>query len=260
MSLSLNSRVVRVLVGTWLPVLIIWLWWNLSADSTDPYWPPLQVIWERFLELWAFDQVPVHVVPSLRNLFFGLAIGVSAGILIGAHVGLSTTAARFIIPVVDFLRSIPSIAFIPVFIMFFGLEGEMRIAVISFATCFPVLLATNQGVRSTDPTLLDTVRALRFSSFQILWRVRLPAAGPRIFAGIQLSVLIGFIVMIGSEILGAGFGIGAFAKITADSFLIVDAWTATILMGLLGYGVYLIFRGVERFVLRWYYAANKLEM
>jgi ABC-type nitrate/sulfonate/bicarbonate transport system permease component len=256
----MNSRIVRFLVGAWLPVLLMWVWWTLSADSTNPYFPPLEQIWQRFLELWVFDQVPIHVLPSLRNLFIGLAIGVAAGILVGAHIGLSNLASRLVIPVVDFVRSVPSIAFIPIFIIFFGLEAEMRIAVIAFSTCFPVLLATSQGVRSTDPTLLDTVRALRFSPFQILWKVRLPAAGPQIFAGIQLAVLIGFIVMIGSEILGAGFGIGAFAKITADSFLIVDAWTATILMGLIGYALYLIFRVVERIVLRWYYAANKLEM
>jgi sulfonate transport system permease protein len=260
MKLSMNSRTVRFLAGAWLPIVIIWAWWELSADSTDPYWPPLQVIWARFLELWVFDLIPIHLLPSLRNFAIGVGLGIAVGILGGAHLALSTTAARFVIPVVDFIRSIPSIALIPIFIMFFGLEGEMRIAVIAFATCFPVLLATNQGVRGTDPTLLDTVRALRFSPFKILWRVRLPAAGPQIFAGLQLAVLIGFIVMIGSEILGAGFGIGAFAKITADSFLIIDAWTATILMGLLGYVLYLIFRGVERFALRWYYAANKLEM
>lgn len=257
--MNISKTFGRFLIGAWLPVLLIAWWWFGSMDSTDPYWPPLKAIWEQTVNLWVFDNVPIHMAPSLRNLFVGLFLGIALGVLIGAHLALSPLATRFVLPVVDFLRSIPSIAFIPIFIMFFGLEGTMRVAVITFVVTFPVLLTTIQAVRSTDPTLLDTVKVYGFSQFQTLWRVRLPAGAPQLFAGFQLALLVAFVVTIGSEILGAGFGLGAFTKIASDSFLVLDAWTGVIVMGLIGYVLFQVFEWVERYVLRWYYGAKKLE-
>lgn len=259
MTLTMNNRFVRFLLGIWLPILLIYLWWTISATSENPYFPPLEQIWEQFKFLWVFDNIPTNLVPTLQNLFVGLAIGISSGVLIGAHLGLSKYATRMFMPIIDFVRSIPSIAKIPIFIMFFGIDSTMRVAVIAFVTCFPVMIATIQAVRSTDPTLVDTGKVFRLSGFQMLWKVRLPSASPQLFASFQLAVQIGFLIAIGAEILGAGFGLGAFTKIAQDSFLIVDMWTGVILMGIVGYLLFLAFEIVERITLRWYYGAKKLE-
>ncbi len=256
--MTVSRRLLAVLIGAWLPVLLVYLWWTASAESTNPYFPPLSVIWTRFLELWVFDQVPVHVVPSLQNLAVGYAIAVVAGVGVGAVLGVSRRTARYVEPVVDFLRSIPAVATVPVFIVIFGLDASMRIAAISVAATWPILIATMQGVRATDPTLLDTAAVFRITGAQQLWRVRLPAAQPIIFSGLQLGLQIAFVVTIASEYLGAGFGIGAFTLIATDSFLILDAWTGVILMGLLGYAINIVFDIVERIALRWYIGQKKL--
>ncbi len=256
---TLKNRAIRVLIGAWLPLLIIWVWWTWSANANDPFFPPLSVIWEDFRYLWVFDNVPTHLVPTLRNIFLGLAIGASAGVVIGAHLALSGYATRAAMPIIHFLRSIPPIALVPIFIVFFGIETEMRVALISFVTLFPVMLATMQAVRSTDETLVDTTRAFRFSAFRTLWQVRLRAGLPQLFASLQLAVQIAFLVAIAAEILGAGLGLGAFTKLAQDSFQVVDMWTGVVLMGLVGYGLFLALEIVEHIALRWYYGARRLE-
>ena len=130
---KLGRWLLMVLIGAWLPVLLVYLWWTASAESTNPFFPPLSAIWSRFLELWVFEGWPTHVVPSLRNLAIGFTIGIVVGLVGGALLGASRSASRYVEPVVDFLRSIPPVATVPVFIVFFGLEASMRIAAIAVA-------------------------------------------------------------------------------------------------------------------------------
>ena len=252
------SKVLLNLTGAWLPVALIILWWNVSADSSNPFFPPLSVIWQQFTTIWFSDQFVINAVPSLRNLLIGYAIAVVVGLVLGAYIGASRTLGSYIEPVADFIRSIPPVATVPIFIVIFGLGMQMRIAAISVSALFPILLATIQAVRSTDRVLLDTTKTMRLTPSQVLWRVRMPAGLPMIFSGLQLGLQVAFIVTIASEYLGAGFGMGAFTLIAADSFMILDAWTGVILMGLLGYGINLIFDVVQRIMLSWYVGQKKL--
>ena len=250
--------IVAVLLAAWLPVLLITWWWNASADSENPFFPPLEQIWAQFQLNWVFANVPLHLVPSLQNLFTGFAIAVVAGIVLGVLIGASANGTRYVEPIVDFIRAIPPVALVPVFILLLGLDSAMRIASIAFAATFPILLATIEGVRSTNGVLLDTASVFRLPRGEVLWRVRLPAAMPMVFAGLQVGFQIAFVVTIASEYLGSGFGLGAFTLIATDSFMILDAWTGVLLLGLLGYALSLLFDLVERLSLRWYYGQKKL--
>lgn len=250
--------ILSVLIAAWLPILLITWWWNASATSENPYFPPLEQIWEQFKLNWFWQYFPIHVVPSLQNLFMGFAIAVVAGIGLGVIVGASQTATTYVEPVVDFFRAIPGVALVPIFILLFGLDSAMRVASIAFAATMPILIATIEGIRMTNPVLLDTAAVFQLPPRRTLWRVRLPNAMPVVFAGLQVGLQIAFIVTIASEYLGSGFGLGAFTLISTDSFLIVDAWTGVLLLGLLGYALSLVFDIVERLSLRWYYGQKKL--
>ena len=250
--------ILAILIGGWLPVALIAWWWTASAESVDPYFPPLELIWEQFKFNWIWQFWGLHVMPTLQNLLVGFTISVALAIPLGVIVGSSPTVARYVEPVVDFIRSIPPVALIPAFILILGLESSMRIASIAFAASFPILLSTIEGVRSTNAVLLDTAKVFRLTQSQVLWRVRLPNAAPTVFAGLQVGFQIAFIVAIASEILGSGFGLGAFTLIATDSFMILDAWTGVMLLGILGYLLNIVFDVVERIALRWYYGQKKL--
>mgnify|MGYP006276086687 CR=1 FL=1 len=247
-----------ILIGGWLPVLLLTWWWNGSADSTDPFFPPLADIWEQFKFNWIWQFWGVHVMPTLQNLIVGFLLAVAIAIPLGVLVGSSASAARYIEPIVDFFRSIPPVALVPAFILILGLDASMRIFSIAFAASFPILLSTIEGVRSTNVVLLDTAAVFRLTRSQVLWRVRLPNAMPTVFAGLQVGFQIAFIVAIASEILGSGFGIGAFTLIATDTFMILDAWTGVMLLGILGYLLNIVFDIIERISLRWYFGQKKL--
>lgn len=254
----IGKWILAILIAGWLPVLLITWWWNASADSENPFFPPLEQIWEQFKVNWLFLNVPIHLVPSLQNLFTGFAIAVVVGITLGSIIGASSSASRYVEPVIDFFRAIPPVALVPVFILLLGLDSAMRVASIAFATTFPILIATIEGIRNTNVVLLDTASVFRLTPAQMLWRVRLPNAMPVVFGGLQVGLQIAFIVTIASEYLGSGFGLGAFTLIATDSFMILDAWTGVLLLGLLGYALSLVFDIVERISLRWYYGQKKL--
>jgi ABC-type nitrate/sulfonate/bicarbonate transport system permease component len=251
-------RILIVLIGAWIPVTIIYAWWTLSAESANPYFPPLSLILERFTELWFSQEFVVTVFPSLRNFILGYALACLIGIVLGTLIGGSRTGIKYAEPIIDFVRSIPAVATVPIFIVIFGLDIAMRVASITVAATMPILIATIQGVRSADVVQVETARVFHLSKSQQLWRVRLPGALPLIFSGLQLGLQIAFIVTIASEFLGSGFGIGSFTLIATESFLILDAWTGVILMGLLGYLINVVFDIVERFTLRWYYGQKKI--
>ncbi|MGA0208768.1 MAG: ABC transporter permease [Candidatus Nanopelagicales bacterium] len=251
-------RILIVLIGAWIPVLIVYLWWTSSAGSINPYFPPLSLIMDRFTELWFSHEFVTTVLPSLRNFLLGYALACIIGICLGTLIGGSQTGIRYAEPIIDFIRSIPAVATVPIFIVIFGLDIAMRVASITVAATMPILIATIQGVRSADVVQVETSRVLHLSRSRQLWRVRLPGAMPLIFSGLQLGLQIAFIVTIASEFLGSGFGIGSFTLIATESFLILDAWTGVILMGLLGYVINIAFDVVERFVLRWYYGQKKI--
>lgn len=247
-----------VLIGGWLPVALLAWWWNTSAGSVDPFFPPLDAIWEQFKFNWIWQYWGVHVMPTLQNLLIGFLIAVVIAVPVGVLIGSSPTSARYVEPVVDFIRSIPPVALVPIFILLLGFDSSMRIVSIAFAASFPILLSTIEGVRATNIVLLDTATVFRLTKGQVLWRVRLPNALPTVFAGLQVSFQIAFIVAIASEILGAGFGLGAFTLIASDSFMIIDAWTGVMLLGILGYLLNIVFDVVERISLRWYFGQKKL--
>lgn len=251
-------RILLILIGAWIPVVIVYLWWTSSADSTNPYFPPLSLIIERFSELWFSQEFVTTVVPSLRNFILGYALACVIGIVLGTLIGGSRTGIKYAEPIIDFVRSIPAVATVPIFIVIFGLDIAMRVASITVAASMPILIATIQGVRSADVVQVETARVFHLSRSQQLWRVRLPGAMPLIFSGLQLGLQIAFIVTIASEFLGSGFGIGSFTLVATESFLILDAWTGVILMGLLGYLINVIFDIAERFTLRWYYGQKKI--
>lgn len=252
------GKALIVVTGLWFPIALVTVWWTWSAGSTNPYFPSLSQILKRFAELWFSDQFAINVLPSLRNFAIGYALAIVIGIVLGTIIGGSRSGIKYAEPLIDFVRSIPAVATVPIFIVIFGLDIAMRVASITVAATMPILIATIQGIRSTDVVQLETARVFHLSRNRLLWRVRLPAALPLIFSGLQLGLQIAFIVTIASEFLGSGFGIGSFTLVATESFLILDAWTGVILMGLLGYVINIAFDIVERRTLSWYYGQKKI--
>jgi ABC-type nitrate/sulfonate/bicarbonate transport system permease component len=236
----------------WLPVALVAAWWFLSADSTSFYWPPLSKILSTFREDWLFAKVGSDLLPSLERCFVGYLIAVVMGVGVGLALGLYPLARRASEPVLDFFRAMPMPALLPIAIVALGVGNSSKVFLIAFGAVWSVLLATIDGVRGVDPSLLDMARSYRLSKRRTIRDVILPAASPQIFVGARVALAIALILMVFSELIAAAHGLGAFVLRSQQSFAIPEMWAGTILLGLIGYTANLGFSAVEHRVLAWH--------
>lgn len=235
-----------------LPAAILVTWWFVSANSTSPFFPPLQTILTTFAQTWLSDRVLSDIVPSLVRMFVGFGIAVVVGVLLGALLGRLRTVAYALNPLLQFCRSLPATALIPVAIVLFGIGDTPKIVLIAFVSCFPILLNTIDGVRNIDPVLEDVCRSFRLNKMQRFRWVQLHAASPQVISGMRVALSLAFVVMVSAEMLGATNGIGYVTLLAQQGFQIPLMWSGLILLGLLGLVINGIFILVERKLLRWY--------
>lgn len=241
-----------LLLRAWLPVSIVVVWWIGSTLAPSLYFPPLSVIVEEIVNEWIFGpRLTEDLIPTLANFAVGFAIAVVGGVVLGVILGRSPVLRAFLAPIINFLRSLPSPALIPIVLVLFGLGTSMSIALIAIGAIWPTLLNTIDGVRSVDTQVRDMTRSYRLSRWQVIFKVVLPAAGPQIAAGIRVSLQISIILIVVSEMVGATRGLGYFVLESQQLFRIPQTWAGTIMLGLLGYLLTQIFVLVERRVLRW---------
>ncbi|GAA4093714.1 ABC transporter permease [Nocardioides kongjuensis] len=253
----MTRRLWLVALELWLPVVVLIGWWVWSAGAAEPFFPPLREILTRFREMWLFDQFVSDVLPSLRNMVVGFAIASVVGIAVGMVLARVRLLREALEPLMHFVRATPGVALVPIFILLLGFGPSMKISIIATAAVFPTIIATMDGVRSADPVLLDISRAYQLTRRQRVTKVLLPAAGPQIFAGLQVSLQVAFVVMIASEMLGSTEGIGALTLLAQQSFAVTDMWSGIVLLGLLGYLVNLLFLLARSRVLHWYDGTRK---
>ncbi|AJW40138.1 ABC transporter permease [Rhodococcus sp. 15-725-2-2b] len=249
---SVVTRIRSIAVEAWLPVLLVGLWWFVSSSSSSFYFPPLREIMTRFADLWFSDQFAVHVVPSLRNFGIGFLLGVTIGILCGLALGSMPQTHRALSPTLEFIRATPVIALVPLTIVLLGTDVVQKVAIIAFACMWPTLLNTVDGVRAVDPLVRDVARSYRLGRWDSSMRVFLRSATPQIIAGMRTSVAVAVVAMVGSELFASSEGIGYFVLQSQRTYAMTDMWAGLIMLGLLGYGLNLLFALLERRTLRWH--------
>lgn len=242
-----------------VPVILLIWWWIGSAASTNPNFPSAQSIAARFQEIWLFDHFVSDVLPSLRNLVLGFGIAVVVGIFVGVLAGRVAWIGSMAEPIIGFFRSIPGVAFVPIMVTLLGFGTPMRVSSIALASTFPVLLATLDGIRSVDSNLVDVAKSYRMGWLKSIRNIYLPNAAPRIFAGLEVSLVIALVVMITSELMGTLHGIGSMTLAAQQTFDMTGMWAGILLLAFLGLFSNMIFRFVRHFVLRWYDGARRVS-
>jgi ABC-type nitrate/sulfonate/bicarbonate transport system permease component len=158
---------------------------------------------------------------------------------------------RLLEPITEFIRPIPSSAYIPVAILFLGIGNEMKVFVIFLACMFPILLNTYGGVRGIDSVLIDTGRTFGLSRVKALWQIILPASLPSILTGMRISLGIALIVAVVAEMITGNSGIGYFILDMQRIFRVPEMFAGIFTLGLLGFLINFIFLRVEGHFLRW---------
>lgn len=242
-----------------VPIVVLALWWILSANSTNVFFPPLQEILLTFWELAQTSSFWVNVGSSVGNLVLSFFLACVLGVVLGTAFGSNKYLSWLFEPTLNFFRAIPPVALVPIFVSIIGFGNEVRILSITLTALFPVLIAAMDGIRGTEPTMKMVARVYRLTWTERLFSVTLPAASPRILSGMQVGLIVAFVVMIASEMLGSSTGIGAATLLAQQTFAVTEMWSGILLLGVLGYVATTLFNIFRRRVLRWYIASQEQE-
>jgi NitT/TauT family transport system permease protein len=198
--------------------------------------------------------LPEHALATMYRVLVGLALAIAVGLPLGILMGRMRAVESFVLPLASALMPIPSLAWVPVFILWFGLGNTVAILIVFYAAVFPMLLNAWSGVRAVNPIWLRAAGAMGANGRALFWKVMIPGASPFIIAGLRQAFLRAWIAVVGAEMLAASdWGLG-WVIFDAKEFLNADVMLASLaVIGLIGFVFErLVFGSIERAtVVRW---------
>ena len=208
-------------------------------------------ILQTFADLTLSGELPTHLLVSLGRVATGLAIGVTVGTILALISGLSRRGEDLVDATVQMLRTLPFLALVPLFILWFGIGETPKIALVALGSTFPIYLTLFAGIRSVDAKLVEAGRILGLSQRELIRHVVLPGALPSALVGLHYALGVAWLSLVVAEQINAESGIG-FLVMTARDFLRTDIiLVGLIVYAILGLSADQIVRLLERRVLGW---------
>lgn len=207
------------------------------------------------------DRLPAlmpHMMQTLSTTLIGFSLGVSSGLLIGVIIGSSRVAYDTVYPLLVGFSSIPKVAVVPIFVLWFG-SGTLPAILTSFVICiFPVVVNVATGLATTEPELEDVLKSLGATRREVLWNVGLPRTMPYFFASLKVAITLSFVGTVLAETVASNRGIGNVMMIATSTFDVPLVFAGLFLLAFLGVVLYVIFTLIERQVTGW--ATRKTDL
>jgi NitT/TauT family transport system permease protein len=248
-----RSRTVTLARGL-TGVALLALMWEVAPRTglINPYFmPPLSKVLVAWWQLLLDGELVKHLDASLMRSGIGFGLAIVIGVPLGGAIAWYRPVRELLAPVLEIFRNTAALALLPVFVLILGIGETSKIAIVTYACFFPVLLNTISGVSTTDPQLLRTARVLGLSSVATFRKVVLPAALPTIFTGIRLAGAAALLVLIAAEMIGATAGLGYYINYAQNNFLIPQMYAAILTTAGVGLIVNYGLVAIERRLSRW---------
>lgn len=242
-----------IVLGMLVPVVLLGLWqWGATNGSfSSSQLPTPSAVFSALLELIERGTFWTHVAISLQRVLLGFAIGASAGLFIGSVVGLSRTASRLLSPTIQAFRAVPSLAWVPLLVLWMGIYEGPKVTLVAIGAFFPVFTTVASGFMHADRKLIEVGRAYGLSGASLVTGVLLPSAAPTIFAGLRLGLAQSWLFVVAAELIASSKGLG-FLLIDSQNTLRTDILLLSIIsLAILGKTTDYILSTIERRTLRW---------
>jgi NitT/TauT family transport system permease protein len=247
----MSSHIQRRLASAALIIgfFVLWELFCLAGGISDVVLPrPSRVFYTlitRFPAIWP------HAVQTLYTTLVGFALGILFGVMIGVMIGSSRLAYDVAYPLLVGFSSIPKVAVVPIFVLWFG-AGTVPAVLTAMILCvFPIVVNVATGLATTEPELEDVMRSLRASRIDILANVGLPRAMPYFFASLKVAVTQAFVGTVIAETVASNRGIGNLMMIASSNFDVPLVFAGLMILAALGVGLYVIFSFIESRVTGW---------
>jgi sulfonate transport system permease protein len=235
------------------PLLFLLLWELGSRSGLIPErtLAAPSAVMSTLLGMVVTGELPSNLMVSTFRALAGLAIGVTAGTVLALVAGLSRSGEAAVDPLMQIKRTIPTLALTPLFIVWFGIGETPKIALIAFASMFPIYLNLYSGIRGVDVRLLEGARSFGLSQSELIWHVILPGALPSLLVGLRYSLSISILVLVVAEQINASAGLGYLIN-NARDFMRTDIIVVCLMVyAVLGLGADWLVRLIEQRALVW---------
>jgi ABC-type nitrate/sulfonate/bicarbonate transport system permease component len=241
-----------------LSVIAIWQLLSLSSLFVHQLLPSP---WETVLSIKALSvsglpqgyKLATHITESLYRVLYGFLLALTVAIPLGIIMGWSRVLRELVTPLVEIIRPIPPLAWIPLAIFWFGIGLKSSVFIIFLGAFFPILLSTVSGVLSVDTLLIEAARTLGARRRDIYLKILIPGATPAIYTGARIGMGIAWMTLIAAEFTGvkSGYGLGYMIMVARDIQRPDHIVAGMVIIGLIGYILDICLRGVEHAMLRW---------
>lgn len=248
-----TDKLSRILKGAAFPLLLIIIWeFAVRNGLVEVYFlPSPSAIGKTSLNMTLSGLLWEHFLASLKRLTYGFILTVLIAVPMGILVGKARTFRYWVEPTLHFLQQIPPIAWIPVFILWLGIDEASKVAVIVYASFFPIFLNTVQGVISVDPRLIEVGRSYMLGTGDMIRRVYMPSAAMNIFVGLRLGLSNCWRALVAAELIAAASGLGYLIKEGRELFQSEKIFVAILTIGLAGLLIDSLVRRLETKLMPW---------
>jgi NitT/TauT family transport system permease protein len=192
-----------------------------------------------------------HIVQTVMTTMIGFVLGVALGVLLGAVIGVSRVAYDTAYPLLIGFSSIPKVAVVPIFVLWFG-SGTVPAVLTSLSICFfPIVVNIATGLATTEPEMEDVLKALGASKLDILWNVGLPRTMPFFFASLKVAITYAFVGTVLAETVASNRGIGNVMMSASSNFDVPLVFAGLFILAALGVALYVAFSLIESRVTGW---------
>ncbi len=208
----LSRRGVRIALGAAVPVVLIAVWVLVTLPS-NPLVPPYKIpapesVFAAVRDLIDRGELAQFTAISVQRVVIGFVIGGALGIALGGLVGLSRLWDVILSPTLGVIRAVPSLAWVPLLIVWFQTGEQSKLILIAIGAFFPVFTTVSLALRHVDPHLVELGRSFGFGGLRLFFTVQLPAVLPALFSGLRLALVQAWLFLVAAELLGASMGLG----------------------------------------------------
>jgi sulfonate transport system permease protein len=229
-------RVRTVLLGLIVPALLLGAWQLNSFTGAFPavQLPPPGSVAAAGVELLERGELGVHLLISTQRVLLGFAAGAALGLAAGALLGLSRSADALLGPTIGAVRAVPSLAWVPLLILWIGINEDSKVTLILIGAFFPVFTTVSLALRHVDRNLVEAGRAFGLNGFRLLRTVQLPAIVPAVFSGLRLALAQSWLFLVAAELIAASMGLGWLLSDSQNNGRVDRIFLAIILLAVFG--------------------------
>ncbi len=241
------------ILGILIPVLLVAIWQltGMLGKLNEAIIPTPKRLYEVFIEVIQNGALLKHTLKSLRRVFFGYLVGASCGVTLGIALGLSPLVKRLFSVILELLRPVPILAWVPVLILFAGIGEQSKIIAIAIGSFWSILLNTTDGVMNVDIKYKEVAQIFSKTRLDTIFQVVLPAALPSIFTGLRIGVGSAWLSVIGSEMIASSAGLGYYISYNREMMKPAHMYVGVVTIGVIGWLINILIRRIEKRALRW---------